>query len=164
MSKSKDDSALLAAIGRVTVEAGRLEVLLAEIADSLVNPAELWVGKAFTTDIPLNRLIDAVIWLYSERRLPKTKHLKSILEGVFKLAQERNRIVHSRWIISPIIPGLPVLPIRTRTESRNQKGPVYRREHFTERQINYLADKIAQSTSRLIPFWKHAVRLSDLDV
>ncbi len=164
MREPKDDPALLAAIGRVTVETGRLEQLLAEIGDLLVNPKEPWVGKAFTTDVPLNRLIDAVVWLYSERQLPDPRRFKSILDSVFTLAQERNRVVHSRWILSAVLSGFPVLPIRTRIESRNRKGPTYKVEDFTEGQINQLADRIAKVTSDLIPFWKHAVRLSGLEM
>jgi hypothetical protein len=164
MNKPEDNTTILAAIGRVTVEAETMETLLTEIGDMLLNPKDLWAGKAFTTDIPLNRLIDALIWLYNERKLPDAKKFISILENVFKLAQERNELIHARWIVTAVIPGFPVIPIRTRTGLHHRKGPYYKREHISEKQINDLADRIADASKQLNPFFKAAMKLSGFDV
>ena len=159
MKQSTEQLEVLAAIGRVTVEAGRLEVTLAELAEILVNPNELSMGKIFTTDMRVSRLVDSVIWLYSQRKMTDSNRLKGLLKRISALSKERNQVVHSRWIVSELSPGFPLLPIRSRTK-KTRKGPVYDLKHLSKAEINDLADRIHAANTELIPFFREALRLA----
>jgi hypothetical protein len=149
-----DATPAYAAIGRVAVAAGRLETVLAELADLLVNPKEPWTGQTFTTDVPTSRLITAILWLYEQRGGARLSELKSLLDRVFDLTQKRNEMLHADWIIEPV-PGFPVMPpLRKRTELQSRKGPVHSSEFFTERELAGIAGQIAKAVSELYSFIK----------
>jgi hypothetical protein len=149
-----DTTPAYAAIGKVAVAFGRLETALAELADRLVNPKEPWTGQAFTTDVRVSRLIDAILWLYEQRGGSRQSELKLLLNRILELSKKRNEILHADWIIEPVS-GFPAMPpIRKRTELQSRKGPSHSTEMFTESELTNIAGQISKATSELYTFIK----------
>ncbi len=93
----------LRALGRLTTEFSFLELTVKQVILGLLHKDERDSGMILTAHLSFARLCDAAAAIAHERmkNVPgAVDQLGSILKRVRTLATERNRLIHSIWVLS----------------------------------------------------------------
>ena len=146
------------AIGRISVHISDLERALILFISELVgdNP---YVGLAVTAGCTANTLINMLRALWSVR-LSENKYtddFDALLSSLVKLADYRNRIIHSYWRYDPA----EKKPIRTRLKRHKKIGFQIEHQHVNVDELNefsnlvILATKTVHALSRRVSILIH---------
>lgn len=141
------DSALLEAIGHITVNFALLEEAISLCIWALIRGEEP-IGQIVTAQLSFRQLVDLFCSLYRFQVSDPTvlDELEGIRKSLHEAEERRNRIIHSGWAAG----HEPGLGFRTKTVAKAKQGLQHQFEKIRASDVHALADFLARLADQIV--------------
>jgi glutamate mutase epsilon subunit len=177
MQDPEFDNAILVQLGRITIAFSQLQITLLSYTDSLLSRNDRDAANIATAGIPANRLLEmfgSLLRLRLAEIYPSTPAVEMISDRIKKetvkignAMEDRNRVVHSQWIMNIQIQVGKNWTVRHITDTaigvQNRKG-FPRPKKYKAEDLKAIADSIASVTKQLVGFMQEVVETTGLKI